>query len=727
MPDPAAIDPPQTRIDALMTALATRRLDHARALAEDLTAQFRDSALALNWLGAVCLEQRDWGAARDAWQACLVLAPDHPPTLGNLGLALVGLGQIEAAIAAYRAALAIDRAQPMVHANLGDALQAQGRFDAAAEAYARALAIDPGYAHAAVSQGVALQRAGRPEAAIAAYRRCLAIAPEHRAARSNLGNALCEAGHDSQAIAVLTPLIAAGGAPVEAWLNLGSALRRLNRADEAAAVYACALAQAPHDPRPRDGARLQAGLGHALSALNRHGEAIAAYRRSLALAPGQARVAAYCLHEIALVCDWDAPAPAVPDPGECPDDPADPFALLACEDDPARQLRRSRAWAASQSPRVAPDRPDPAPRADGRLAIGYVSADFHDHATMHLIAGLLREHDRRRFAVHAYSLGRPSEDAMRAHLAAYVDSLADLSAATEADSVARMRADGIAVAVDLSRTRFFARRPAPVQVAWLGYPGSMGSPAYDYLIADAIVIENPADYDERIVTLAGSYQPNDNRRAIAQPGTRADHGLPNGAFVFCCFNQSYKIAPAVFAIWMRLLRTVPGSVLWLYAGNDQVAPHLRAQAQRHGIDPARLVFAGTLPQAEHLGRHVHADLFLDTFAVNAHTTASDALWAGLPVLTMAGRQFAARVGASLLHAVGLPDLVTHDPAAYEARALALATDPAALAEVRARLAANRLTHPLFDTPAFARRIEAAYATIWARHAAGLPPAAMTVA
>jgi protein O-GlcNAc transferase len=275
------------------------------------------------------------------------------------------------------------------------------------------------------------------------------------------------------------------------------------------------------------------------------------------------------------------------------------------------------------------------------------------------------------------------------------------------------------------RTGIFARRAAPVQVNYLGYPGTMGCDYMDYIVADATLIP-PGEYDcyaEKVVVLPDSYQANDNTKRIAEAVTTREHmGLPPHGFVFACFNSNFKITPVVFDVWMRLLRSVPDSVLWLFQGNADARRAMEAEARQRGVEPERIVWAPRMPSlADHLARHAHADLFLDTFHFNAHTTASDALWGGLPVLTLAGATFASRVGASLLYAVGLPELVTRSVDEYEALALSLAASPQRLAELRGRLLANRKTMPLFDSPLFARRIEAAYEAMWDRHQRGLAP------
>jgi predicted O-linked N-acetylglucosamine transferase (SPINDLY family) len=371
-----------------------------------------------------------------------------------------------------------------------------------------------------------------------------------------------------------------------------------------------------------------------------------------------------------------------------------------------------------------------------RIRVAYLSADFHDHATAHLAAGLFEHHDRARFETFAVSFGPDDRSAMRQRLERAFGRFIDVRGKTDQAIAELVRRHEIDIAVDLkgvtlgARPGVLARRPAPLQVNYLGYPGTMGAPYIDYLIADAFVVppDGEGAYSEKVVRLPDCYQINDATRPVAQaPPSRAQAGLPPDAFVFCCFNNNYKITPDLFDVWMRLLRAVEGSVLWLLEGNAHAPGNLRREAQARGVAADRLVFAPRLADLDaHLARHRLADLFLDTHYCNAHTTASDALWAGLPLLTCAGATFASRVAGSLLHAVGLPELVTHSLADYEALALTLARDEILLADVRDRLARNRLTVPLFDTARTTRAIEQAFTAMWERHKGNEPPKGFTV-
>ena len=371
-----------------------------------------------------------------------------------------------------------------------------------------------------------------------------------------------------------------------------------------------------------------------------------------------------------------------------------------------------------------------------RIRVAYLSADLHEHPVAYLMAGLFEHHDRSRFEVTALSLGAHQDSQFRARLKASFDRFLDVHSNSNQEIADLIRRSEIDIVVDLNgftqngRPEILSRRPAPVQVNYLGYAGTMGVERFDYIIADATVIsaDNFDFYSEKVVWLPDSFMANDAARRIAErTPTRAELDLPETGTVFCCFNQMHKIDPAIFEVWMSLLRKVDDSVLWLRKADPTVTQNLSREAARHGVAPERLVFAPRVPLvADHLARHRQADLFLDTLPYNAHTTASDALWADLPVLTCLGSTFAGRVAASLLNAAGLPELITTSLDDYEALAFRLARDRSLLAAIKAKLARNRQTCLLFDTARFARHIEAAYVTMWERHVSGRPPASFAV-
>lgn len=658
-------------------------------------------------------------------EALIAAFPQLPALHGVLGAAYLGLKDGARAATALRKTMAAFPGDPAHICNLGIALRQQGMMAQAEEAYRRAIALSPNHAQAHHNLANLLADQGRSDDAEAAYRHALTHQPDYAEALHGLGD-LYRARRDHQrAVEHYEALLRLRPDHYDGWTSMACIL--LERWDKDAAIAAFTRAAAI---RPDKG-QAHINMANALALAGRLDEAHAAFSRAQALRPDDHHVAAQCLYLEAHIGDWrrrDAFVALPVEPGA--HDPIPPFIALPFDDDPARQLARSRVMArhimaGQQSTYAAPAR-----QPGGRIRIAYVSADFHDHATMYLLSGLLREHDRERFEVRAYSLGADDGSGQRQAMMADVDAFIDLSSMNDERALALMRADAIDIAVDLKghtqdgRLSLFAQRVAPVQIGYLGYPGSVGADFLDYIIADPVVVPPGAEsgYAERIIRLPGSYQCNDNRRVIgACPTDRTALGLPESGFVFCSFNQNWKIGPQEFDIWMRLLTQVEDSVLWLIRSNPWAQERLIQAAQDRGVDPARLILAGKLPHADHLARHVHADLFLDSFIVNAHTTASDALWAGLPVLTIAGRQFAARVGASLMTAIGLPDMIASSPQDYEAKALELAQSPEKMAAVKTRLAAQRLTTPLFDTAGHTRHIEAAYRAAHERAMRGLRP------
>jgi len=531
--------------------------------------------------------------------------------------------------------------------------------------------------------------------------------------------------------------LAANPGYVPAWSNLGAVLWQLRRSEESVAHFRQAVALDP------DNADASVNLGEALTLNDQPEEAAAVLEEALHRNPANSRAHALLLRPLLELCAWRELEREIrllvkawerdPHGGWLKYFQAHTTLLLPLppalrHEIASRQARAVRERVASlQAPRTSARR-----GGDARLRVGYVSGDFRNHAVGHLIAGLFERHDRSRFEVFGYSFGRDDGSDHRARIAAGLDRFADVGDEPFDATAARIARDGVQILVDLmgytgrSRTEIFALRPAPIQVNYLGYPGSMGADFIDYVVADREVI--PATerrwFSERVVWMPASYQANDDRQPIADVPPRGACGLPEGAFVFCAFNGHIKVDRGTFDVWMRILDAVQGSVLWLLAGHGE--RRLRDAAAAQGIDAGRLVFAPQLPKAAHLARHRHADLFLDTGYYNAHTTASDALWTGLPVLTCPGSTFAGRVGASLLRAVGLPELIVDDLRAYEAHALDLARHPQRLAELRAKLETNRLRAPLFDTAGYARALECAYATMWERHATGRPPAPFSV-
>jgi predicted O-linked N-acetylglucosamine transferase (SPINDLY family) len=507
--------------------------------------------------------------------------------------------------------------------------------------------------------------------------------------------------------------------------NLGTALLAEGRFEEARQAFEQALACRP------DFAEAAYNLGNAWRELGRLADALAAWQQALQLRADYDEAFAQLAHHRALACQWESRAAdqeklltMVRSGARIP-----PFYLFATPASASDQLLAARQW-------IAPIKPPPhallAPRprhAGGRIRLGYLSGDFHQHATAQLAAGLFERHDRRRFEVVAYSYGPDDGSPMRARLVRAFDRFVDVRPLSHREAAERIHRDEIDILIDLKgythggRPMIAAFRPAPVQVSYLGYPATTGADFIDYILVDRFVVpeSRQACFSEQLVHLPLCYQANDARRDQAAPTSRGDWQLPEQGLVLCCFNNSYKLSPTFFDIWMRLLADAPGSVLWLLATNELAQANLRKEAEARGIDPMRLVFAPVVPSAAHLERHRHADLFLDTAPCNAHTTASDALWGGLPVLTLSGDTFAGRVAGSLLAATGLPELVTTSLAEYEATALALIRDPDRLGRLRRKIEAKRDVNSLFDLAKLTGAIEGAYERMWQRHLAGEKP------
>jgi protein O-GlcNAc transferase len=674
------------------------------------------------------------GKLKDAerlYQAVLKLRPDHFDALHLLGVLRAQQGSPQEAVKLISHALERQPHAAEAHSNFGSALAALNRHEEAIASYDKALAIKPAHTDALYNRGSALAQLNRHEEAIASYDKALAIQP-NASAFYNRGNALKALNRHEEAIASYDQALAIKPDHVDALYNRGNALQALNRHEQALASYDKALAIKP------DHADALTNRGNALQALNRHEEALASYDKALTLKPDYKYAFGDAAHCRAHICDWrnrNLMEQELVDDVRSGRPVVTPFAFLAMSENPADQRSCAHVFVRDRFPGNAPSRRDRVRYEHDRIRVAYLSADFHDHATAYLIAGLLEQHDRARFQTTGISFGPDSRGDMRSRLARSLDRFTDVRGKSDAEVARLIRESEIDVAVDLMgfttncRPGILARRPAPIQVSYLGYPGTIGAGFIDYIIADEFVIprDHEMHYSEKIAYLPDCYQVNDSKRRIGErTPTRVEVGLPERGFVFCCFNNSYKITPQIFDIWMRLLQRVEGSVLWLYQRSPVTVANLRREAQARGIDPGRLVFASRVRLEEHLSRHRLADLFLDTLPYNAHTTASDALWAGLPVLTCAGTTFAGRVAGSLLHAVELPELVTNTLEDYEVLALRLATDESLLRKLKEKLARNRLSAPLFNAGRFRRHIEAAYTTMWEIHQRGEEPRTFAV-
>lgn len=620
-------------------------------------------------------------------------APDHVGALNILAIVYVTLKQHAEAEPHLKAALRLQPRSDVTLYNYGLVLKALNRPDEALQRFTDSLALNPGNAETLNNRGTVLNDIRDYTAALVDFDRALAVDPRHAAAHFNRSKSLAE----------------------------------LARYDEALAACDAALALQP------DMAEAWFGRGFIFAKLRRPAEAVAAYQRAQALNPDLPLLKGNLLHQKMLICDWDGfddQVHAIEADLQIGKLAAEPFGwqgIGRCERSMqfCAQLTNAAQFGSTPPPQDA--RPV---AANGKIRVGYLSGEFREQATSLLLVGVLEQHDKDAFEIIAFDNGFDDGGPTRRRIAQAVDRIVDISAMSDVEATAVIRALGVDILVNLNgyfgaqRNGVFARRAAPIQVNYLGFPGTLGARFMDYIIADAHVLpaRNHRTYNEKVVWLPHCYQANDDRRVIpAEYPTREDCGLPSDGFVFCCFNNAYKITPKVFDRWMRILSAVEGSVLWLLDDSKAAVANLRREAEKRGVDSARLIFAKRLPPAEHLARHRCADLFLDTLPYNAHTTASDALWTGLPLLTCEGSRFAARVAASMLHALDLPELITDDGDEFERRAIELAQHPAQLDEIRAKLAERRLVAPLFDTLKTTRYIEAAFRTMRERRAAGLAP------
>lgn len=675
------------------------------------------------------------GRIDDAAAACrsaVMLAPTDGTGWMTLGMVLASNPHMAgAATTALGRAVRTGAASIPVLIKLGETARLAGRKDVVVAAFRTIAALAPNDINMIRNLATVLKEQGKHDLAFRAFRQAIRIDPLFSPAFYGAGDSLMLAGRIDDAAVILRQAVVLEPAYFYTLSALGRISERQNQEADAARWFGRAAGVNPHDPLTHF------NHGLFLERLNRPADSAAAYDRALALDPGMEGAHEKFTIKLnhALWRDYDRdtdrarrfvrdqggkvlPIPFTYIPSTAAEQRLCAQRVSAQAAPPDADVWRRRFL----RPAGGPDKPV--------LTIGYMSGDFRDHAVAYLITGLLEEHDRKRFRILGYSTG-PNADgqAIRLRIEAAVDRMTCLRDLSTPQAAERINADGVDILIDLSghtrhsRTDVLALRPAPIQVNYLGYPGTLGADFMDYIIVDPFSV--PADqqpfYTERLVHLPHVYQANDRKKTAAPPQTRADYGLPDTGFVFCCFNHTAKITPGVFDIWMRLLRAVPDAVLWLLIWSPEALARLQQEAAVRGVDPARLIATPIIPQAHHLARYALADLFLDTFPYTAHTTGSDALWMGCPLVTRVGETFPSRVAGSLLHAFGVPELVTETPEAYEAVALDLARNRERLSTLRAALLSRRVTTPVYDTPRFARHMEQAFEAMWRLHRSGQPP------
>jgi protein O-GlcNAc transferase len=678
--------------------------------------------------GVVLERLQRWDAALESYDSALALTPGDVLAHYNRAGVLRELTREEEAVASYSQAIAIRPDYFEAYCNRGFLLIGMKQWDEALESLTKSIAINPGFAPAHFARGTVLQDRKEWDAALASYDRVIEIDPGHAQAHCNRGSLLMALKQWNAARSSLDRAITLKPDFAEAYFLMATLWAHVGQSEKAVTNFDRAIAL------KSDYVEAYRGRATALIELRRFLPAIESLDRAIALSGSSGSMLGERRHAKMCICDWsDFPADVKRlavgiEAGEMVSPPHQVLSLL---DSAPLQYQAARIWVREAFP-PNPELPALARRLRPKKArIGYFSREFYTHPVMILMAGVFEAHERSQYEVFAFSYGALSQDEFGLRLQRGVDHFIDVREKSDRDIALLAREMQIDIAVDLAghtgfgRTGIFALRAAPLQVNYLGYAGTMGADYMDYLIADGTVVPDGYEqyYAERLVRLPHSFLPHDSTREIASTKyTREELGLPTTGFVFCCFNNSYKITPEVFDSWMRILIRVPDSVLWLSQSSETVVDNLRREASRRGVDAERLIFAKRMPSpADHLARHRAADLFLDTLPYNAHATAIDALWAGLPVLTLPGAGFASRVAASLLNAVLLPELIANSVGSYEAMAVHMAENPQHLTAMKEKLARNRLGSHLFDTPSFVKHLENGYGKMLERLYAGLPP------
>jgi predicted O-linked N-acetylglucosamine transferase (SPINDLY family) len=713
--------------------LSQGRGAEALPIAEEAARLGRTSPEAAHLLGVCHLQAGNLAKGIEAFNRAVMLAPTNGMILNHLGVALCQSGRAGEGISALEKAVRLAPSSIEARNNLAHAYNEAGRFADALTLYEALVSAAPTLQPAWQGLASAYSKTGQPERALATLDAALGSFPDHAGFVSSRGRVLLDLNRTTEAEAEFRRALTLDPRQADAANNLGTLIEERGQLAEAKALF-----QQATDARPDHG-DAWFNLGNSLEKTGDLLKARLAFRRAVALRPQSARTLAALITLRRKLCDWagleadQARLEAMIDAPEFvnrPDDAPSPFSLLSMTVDPARQLRVARTYsaaiaqkAARWSAAIGPFDGIRQPIEGRRLRVGYLSPDLREHPIGQLMAGVFEAHDRDRFEISAWSTGPDDASSYRSRIVDAVERFEDVSSLDPAEAARRMRAADLDIVIDLAgytahaRSELLAARVAPVQVNYLGFPGSTGAAFMDWIIVDDIIAPTGSEalFSEKTYRLPGCYQANDDRQVIdADPVHRADFGLPEDAFVFCCFSMNYKIDAALVDAWSAILARVPGSVLWLFRTDAAAAENIADAFVRNGIARERVIFADRLAKPKHLARHRLADLFLDSFAYGAHTTASDALWAGLPVLTLKGDTFARRVGASIVTAAGLADMVTDSVTDYIDRAVALAGDRAALSAIRTRLVEGLPSCALFSTAAIAANLEAAYAGMVAK-------------
>jgi predicted O-linked N-acetylglucosamine transferase (SPINDLY family) len=679
-------------IEKAVYAIQADELNSAKLLLNEALEIEVNQPEVLRLLGVVAAVQVNWGEALRFIDLSIASNPENGISYSNRGNVLAQLGRHEEALTCYEKAIALLPNYAEAYSNQGNTLYALGRHDEALTCYEKAVQIDVNYAQAFYGAAYLFSLHKKYDYALGCCEQAIRINPTYELALALKGDIHFQVKDYEAAITAYDAALLISPESPAIWIAKGNIYAEMKQFKEAGKAFGIALALAP-DTDFLLGLSIQNGL---------------------------------------QMCEWGEQSNKIKQLVSCVgrgEKAAIPYNLISLLDD-RKLIRRSiEVYAKSilgdieriKQSKIAPK---------AKIRLGYFSADFHDHPTAHLMAELFECHNKNQFELVAFVYGRNTPDEMRKRLEQSFDQFIDVNDKTEKEIAGLAREMEIDIAIDLKgftgegRPQIFMHGAAPIQISYLGFPGTMGLSCFDYVIADPILIPDQFKDGmvEKIIFMPDSYQVNDRKRPIAaSKNTREECGLPPSGFVFCCFNNNYKITPTVMDGWARILTSVEGSVLWLFGDNPFAISNLKMEAEKRGLHPDRLIFAGRISAPDHLARYRLADLFLDTTPCNAHTTASDALWAGLPVLTLAGESFGARVAASLNHAVGLSDLVVNTQAEYERLAVRIAQDPEYVQGIKSRLKDNLMTAPLFDTPLFTKNLEAAYCQAYKSYQLDLEP------
>ena len=703
---PALIHLLQTAIQEIQA----NKLDSAKSRLKEVLSVEERHPEALRILGVIAALQQEWAEALRSIDLVLEIDPENAIAYSNRGNILNALKRHDEALGCYEKAIRYQPNYAESYSNQGNVLQTLGRYKDAIASYGKATELEPAYSEAFSNMGNALQALGRYDDALASYEKAIKIEVNSAQAFYGAASIFNFRKQFDYALGCCNQVLKINPQAISAELLKGQIFFQVKDYENAIASYDAALLIDPHS------ADAWISKGNVFLELKQFDQSKIAFNKVLELAPNSDFINGLVFQGALQMCDWQNQAETLTSLVEkvkLHQKATIPYNLISLLDDKILIKRSIEIYAEAVRGgilRVSQGIISP----KKRIRLGYFSADFHNHPTAHLIAQLFECHDKNQFELIAFVFGRNVPDEMRERLQKAFDQFIDVNDKTDEEIAQLSRDMEVDIAIDLKgftqegRPRIFMYGAAPIQIGYLGFPGTMGLSCFDYIVADHTLIPDAAQdgMAEKIIYMPNSYQVNDRHRAIATVKmSREELGLPPKGFIFCCFNNNYKITPAVFDGWVRILKAVEGSVLWLYADNPFAVENLKKEAQSRGLDIDRLIFAGRMNSADHLARYQFADLFLDTTPCNAHTTASDALWVGLPVLTLLGESFGARVAASLLNAVGLPELVADTQEEYGAIAIKLAKNPDQLNTLKMRLKENLLNAPLFDTPLFTKHLE----------------------